>query len=79
MKILLLYLHQNGVGEARRLQIEQCAESAQPADDARPRGGACQWLDCLHQGIACLDVHPGRAVGGSRRNCVMSTGHGAPR
>ena len=49
--------------EARRLEVEQSTEAAQPAHHARPVGAAGQGLDVLDQRVARIDIDAGVLVG----------------
>ena len=55
--------HQDRIGVARALEVEQGAESADLGVRSRPRGGANQWLDQLHHAVAGIDVDAGLGIG----------------
>ena len=57
---------EDGILEARRLEVEQSTEAAQAAHDAASVGAAGQGLDVLDQRIACIDVDAGVLVGQGR-------------
>jgi hypothetical protein len=48
---------------ARRLEVEQRAEAAEAAGDARPLGALGERFDRLDQGVAGVDVDAGVLVG----------------
>ncbi len=54
------------IPEARRLEVEQSTEAAQPAHHARPVGAARQGLDVLDQCVARVNVDAGVLVGQGR-------------
>ena len=54
---------QQGVAEARRLEVEEAAETAQAGIRAAARGRAGQGLDGLDQGVAGIDVDARILVG----------------
>jgi len=55
--------HQDRIGEAQALEVEQGAESADFCVRSRPRGRANQWLDQLHHAITGIDVDAGPGIG----------------
>ena len=69
--------YQDRVGESRGAQVEQRAETADPAQRAGPGGGAGQRGDGRHQRLPGIDIDSGGAVverdaGGGGR---IATGH----
>ena len=52
-----------GIGETRRLEVEQAAEAAQSAHDAGTVGALRQRLDVLDEVVARIDVDAGVLVG----------------
>ena len=54
---------QNRVAETGRLQVEERAEAAEPAHDARPQRRRRGRLDALHQAVAGVDVDARVAIG----------------
>ena len=65
--------HQNRIGEAGRLQVEQPAEAADLAVGARPARSAHMRLDAPHQFVARVDVDAGIGIG--QRVGGISAGH----
>jgi hypothetical protein len=53
---------QDGVGEASRLEVEQCPETAQIGCYTTASGGFGKGADGVHQGIASVDVDAGAFV-----------------
>jgi hypothetical protein len=70
--------HEQGVGVARGLEVEQGPEAAQRGFRAGTPGRGGQRLDGVHQGGAGVDIHPGGGVGQARvpllRHVQLSTG-----
>src|SRR6185312_12985808 len=54
--------NQNRIGEARRLQVEERAETAEARRRAGAGSGARQRLDRFDQGVARVDIDAGRPV-----------------
>jgi hypothetical protein len=53
---------QNRILEARRLEIEQRAEAAEPCARTRPRRGARERLDRFDERVSRVDVDAGGTV-----------------
>ena len=67
--------HQKRILEARRLQVEQAAETAKRRIRARTGRRACQRLDGLDQCVACVNIDAGLRIGQS----VLGCAHGGVR
>ena len=63
--------HQDGIGKARTLEVEQAAEAADLGIRAGPRGRPHQRLDQLDQAVAGIDIDAGVRIG----QAVLALGH----
>ena len=54
---------QHQILEAGPFQIEKAAEAAEIGIRSGALGRACEWLNRFNQGVACVDIDTGIAVG----------------